>query len=204
MASANRKALMRRLVSAQESGVGNNFKDGRYRLAISSTSLLDGFKGSRFQAEFVPMQSIKIPVVSEKTGEKLDITPNPVGSKVDWLQMLDDKDSPGPGNVRRLLAELENKKGINDEEYAELLQAACDVDEDGEPVKTPAYVTRGMVIDMETLRIITAKNKKEIVVQKWTYVEQSDEEKAAVIEWLGKLSSMGAAEETEETTEAQA
>ena len=202
MANANRKALMRRLVTAQESGVGTNFKDGKYRLAVKSMSLLDGFKGSRFQATFVPMSATKIEVQSVKTGEKLDIIPNAVGSEVDWLQMLDDKDSPGPGNIRRLLAELENKKGISDEEYDECLQVACDVDADGEPVKNPQYLARGMVIDMETTRIETKKNKKEIVVQKWSYVEQSDEEKAEVITWLSNLATHKANTSTQPRAEA--
>lgn len=203
MADKGRAALLKRMSKASESGVGNNFKDGRYRVAVKRMQLLNGFKGSRFQATFVVVNSIKIPVQSIKTGEKLDIEPNPIGSEVDWLQMLDKDDSVGPGKVRNLLREMFGLKEISDEDYEETLAEVCDLcvgedpsrcvckskEEHCDVLKDPANEVRGMIIDMETVRIETQKNKKEIVVTNWTYAEQTDEAKAAMIGWLDALNA---------------
>lgn len=189
MASEKRKQLMKRLSEASASGVGNNFKDGKYRLAVKRMTLEEGFKGNRFQAIFTVMHSAKIHVISPLANEVLDITPNLVGSDVDWLQMLDEKDSPGPGNVRRLFMDLFNKKEISNDEYLETLAEMCDLDEEGDALEVPLNLCKGMVIDMETLRIVTKKNKKEIVVQKWSYVEQTEEERLGVVDWMNQVTT---------------
>lgn len=194
MASGKRQALMKKLRAASASGVGNNFKDGKYRLAVKKMSLEDGFKGSRFQVAFLVMAASKIPVQSVKTGDTLNIEPNPVGSSVDWLQMLDDKDSPGPGNVRRLMLDLFNKKEIDDDEYIDTLAEMADIDADGEPLKKPLELAKGMVIDMETIRIETKTNKKEIVVCKWSHVAQSEDERVAVVTWMDQVAAAQAAQ----------
>lgn len=187
MASDKRKALMKKLSEATAGGVGNNFRDGKYRLAVKRMGLESGFKGNRFQATFCVMNSQKIQVISPSTEKVLDIEPNPVGSDVDWIQMLDKQDSPGPGNVRRLFMDLFNKKELSNDSYLETLAEMCDLDEEGEALKVPLNLAKGMVIDMETLRIITKVNKKEIVVERWSYVEQTEAEQAAVVAWLDSV-----------------
>lgn len=204
-------ALLKKLSKATEAGIGNNFKDGRYRCAVKQMELRSGFKGSRFQATFVPMTAVKIPVQSVKTGEILNIEPSPVGSDVDWLQMFDKEDSPGPGNVRTLIRKLFCLKEISDDEYYETLAEVCDLcvgedlarcnckdkDEHGDVLKDPQNLVRGMVIDMETVRIETKVNKKEIVVTNWSSVEQTDEEKQKVIAWLSSLNAQKPADPTQ-------
>jgi len=190
---------MAKLKAAQASGVGNNFKDGKYRLAIKKMSLEDGFKGSRFQVVFTVMNSQKIQVQSALTGEILNIDPNPVGSDVDWLQMLDEKDSPGPGNVRRLIMDLFGAKDLTDDEYIETLAEMADIDENGDALKQPLELAKGMVIDMETVRIITKKNKKEIVVCKWSNVQQTEEEQGQVKAWLASVALQKEAAKPEAT-----
>jgi hypothetical protein len=189
MANPGRKALLKSLSKASMSGVGNNFKDGKYRLAIKRMALEDGFKGTRFQVTFTVMNALKIAVQSKKTNEVLNIEPNPVFSDVDWMQTkLTEKDSAGPGNIRRFMCDLFDKKEISDEEYEETLAEMCDIDfETGDPLAEPLSLARGMVIDMETIRIVTAKNKVEIIATKWSNVKQTEEERLKVCEWLDQV-----------------
>jgi hypothetical protein len=198
MANPKRAALMQKLAKARASGVGNNFKDGKYRLAIKKMGFQDGFKGDRYQVEFVVMNAQKLAGLrSVKTGEPLDITPNAVGSTVDWMAVkLDDPESPGPGNVKKLILTLENDDNMPDEEYLDMLAYVSDVDEGGDPLP-PADCTepaRGMVIDMETVRIETKKNKKEIVVCKWSHVPETEYDQKAVIAWMNSIAAYNAAQ----------
>ncbi len=206
-----RAALLRKLSKATASGVGNHFKDGRYRVAVKKMELLTGFKGDRFQATFVPVSAIKIPVQSVKTNEKLDIEPSPVGSDVDWLQMLDKEDSPGPGNIKKMLEELFGKKFASEEEYLETLSEVCDIcmgydmsrccckdeEEHGDLLKDPENAVRGMLIDMVTVRIETKTNKKEIVVHNWTHASGGDQPTQETLAWLDSLNEQKPVEPTQ-------
>ena len=220
MASKSRAGLLKKLKGAKEGGVGNNFRDGRYRLVVRQLQLLRGFKGQRFQATLVPMTATKIPVQSVKTGEKLDIEPNPIGSDVDWLcTKLDEDDSVGPGNLRKFIRSLcTSLKEISDDDFAETLAEVCDLcmgtdaaqcvcedkAEHGAPTKVALEPAKGMMIDMETVRIETSKNKKEIVVCNWTHVEQTEEERQENIKWLAALTTAQAAMKKAATAEARA
>ncbi len=203
--SARRKALMDKLSKARASGVGNNFKDGKYRLAIKKMGLEDGFKGTRFQSTFTVVASQKIAVVELSTNKALDVTPNPVGSDVDWLAMdLDKEDSAGPGNVRRLIMDLFDRKELSDEEYIETLAEMCDLDEEGNPLKEPLNLAKGMLIDMETVRIVTKKNKKEIVVCKWSHVPHDSYDQQAMSKWLDEVAVQTQAHQQQLAAAAQA
>lgn len=194
MANAKRKALLKKLSSAKASGVGNNFKDGKYRLAFKKCMLEETSKGKlQFRAIFTVMSATKIPVQSKATGERLDVEPNRVGGDVDWLAVeLDATDSPGPGNIRKLMQEAFNVPDISDDEYLETLHEMCDLDEEGDPLEVPKEPMRGKTIDMETVRIITKKNKIEIVVCNWCHVKQTEEEQAAVGAWLSQVAVVSA------------
>lgn len=203
--SARRKALMEKLAKAKAGGVGNNFKDGKYRLAVKKMGLEDGFKGTRFQTTFTVVNSIKIPVIELKTNKSLDINPNPVGSDVDWLAMdLDKEDSAGPGNVRRLIMDLFDKKELSDEEYIETLAEMADLDENGDPLPEPLHACKGMLIDMETVRIVTKKNKVEIVVCKWSHVPFESYDQAAYSKWLDEVATQQQAQQQQLAAAAQA
>lgn len=192
MASDSRKALLQKLSKAKASGTGNHMRDGKYRWAIKQVRLEKGFKGERFQVDLVVMNAAKIQVISPLTNEVLNIEPDPVGRSVDWLQMLEGEDSPGPGNTRTFFLSLFNKREIDDDEYFETLAEMCDLDEEGKPLKEPLFLAKGKVIDGETLRIVTKKNKKEIVVVKWSHVEQSNEEQEQVAAWIDALATQQA------------
>ncbi len=208
MANAKRKAVLRKMSKAKASGVGNNFRDGKYRLAIKKVMMETTSKEKeQFRVVFTVMNAIKIPIVrppGPQYAEKLDIDPNFVGSDVDWLAVeLDDSEQPGAGNVKKLQKELFNVPEISDDEYLETLYEMCDLEPEfldpptntienpkcGEPLETPKYPCFGMVIDMETQRIETKKNKKEIVVCKWSHVKQTEEEQKQIAAWIGQVAA---------------
>jgi len=182
---------------AKKFGGGNNFRDGLYpRLAVKECSIEDK-RGDKcfFIAKLVVMECKKIPVVSAKTGAAMDVEPNPVGSTVDWMQQMNVEDHPGDGNIKDFVCKLFGvpMPDENDEEgtreYLDTLGELCDLDENGDnlPLAKRHLPGRGMVISMETRRIETKKNKKEIVVQEWTSVPQTEEEKVAVVAWLDNV-----------------
>ena len=196
MASANRKALLQKLSKAKASGgAWENFKDGKYRLVIKAMVLEDKRKETIFKVVFTVMNATKIPVQSVKTGEKLDIEPNRAGSDVDWVQTEIDGSNPeamGPANIRRLMLDLFNKKEISDDEYYETLAEMCDLDSEGDPLTIPLGLAKGLVIDMETVRIETKKKKVEIVVPRWSHVAQTEAERLAMVGWLGQVAAQAA------------
>lgn len=191
---ATRAELMRNLSKASANGVGNNIKDGRYRFAVKELGFKDGFKGVRFQAVLTVVSAIKkVGLASLQSNEKLDIEPNAVGSDVDWLAVkLDEKDSPGPGSIRKLIQTLMNKE-MADDEYYETLHEACDLDKDGNALKVPLFPARGMLIDADTVRIETKKNKKEIIVVNWSNVPQESYDQEAYKTWLANVAAVAAA-----------
>ncbi len=199
----NRLAFLKGLSKAKASGGAfDNFKDGKYRLVVKKMCFEDKLKETIFKCVFTVMNATKIPVQSVKTGEKLDIEPNRAGSDVDWVAVkLNEIDSIGPGNIRRLMMDLFNVREISDEEYFETLAEMTDYGSDGEPLKEPLDLAKGLVIDMETTRIETKKNKKEIVVCKWSNVlsrveqgkQQTEEERIQMIGWLGQVAAQQAA-----------
>lgn len=202
--SARRKALMEKLSKAKAGGVGNNFKDGKYRLAVKKMGLEDGFKGTRFQTTFVVAASRKVPVICLKENKALDVDPNPVGSDVDWMAMdLDKTDSAGPGNVRRLICDLFDKRDLSDEEYIETLAEMCDLDENGDALAAPLHASKGMLIDMETVRIITKTNKVEIVVPKWSHVPFSTYDQNAVSAWIDQVAVQAQAHQAQLAVQAK-
>lgn len=213
MASGRRAALMAKLAKARASGTGNNFRDGKYRLAIKKMGLEDGFKGTRFQATFTVVQSAKVAVVGlggkgpqglEK-GKVFDIIPQPIGSDVDWLAMdLDKDDQPGAGNVRRLIMDLFDRKDLSDDEYIETLSEMCDITDEGEPLPQPLNLAKGMLIDMETVRVNTKKNGIEIVTCKWSHVPESSYDQHAVSTWIDSIASQMAAAQAQIAAQAQA
>jgi hypothetical protein len=167
--------------------------------------LEDGFKGMRFQCTFTIVNSQKIAVVELTTNKALDVTPNPVGSDVDWLAMdLDKEDSVGPGNVRRLIMDLFNKRELSDEEYMETLGEMCDFGPDGEPLENPENLAKGLLLDMETVRIVTKKNKKEIIVCKWSHVPDESYDQRAVATWIDSVAAQQQAAQQQIATAAQA
>lgn len=214
IAASRRKAIMEKMKKARATGIGNNFRDGRYRLVGKRAGIEDGHKGMRFQASWVVMQAFKVPVVGlggggpsglEK-GKAFDIEPNPIGSTVDWLAMdLDKEDQPGAGNVRKLFMELFNVKDLDDDTYFETLAEVCDYDPDtGEPLARPLNLFKGLVIDMETKRHITQKKEQEIVISIWQHVPPTSYDKDLMAKWVDDVAARAAAYEKQLAASVQA
>lgn len=192
-----RAERLKKMSKAKKFGGGNRFRDGLYpRLAVKECYMEDKRGGKCFFfAKLVVMECKKMPVVGAKSGAAMDVEPNPVGSTVDWMQEMNVEDHPGDGNIKDFVCKLfgvpmpEDTDEEGTQEYLDTLGELCDLDENGDSLPPSKKVNpgRGMVISMETRRIETKKNKKEIVVQDWTSVAQTEEEKAAVIAWLDNV-----------------
>lgn len=202
MAADNLLNFLTGLSKAKPSGgAWDSFRDGRYRLCVKKMVFEKKLKETIFKTTFTVVNSTKITVQSVKTGEKLDIEPNRPGSDVDWVATkLTEIDSPGPGNIRRLMMDLFNEREISDELYFETLAEMTDYGKDGNPLPVPLELAKGLLLDMETTRIETKKNKKEIVVCKWSHVPsavekgpQTEAERAAMIGWLNQVATQQAA-----------
>lgn len=196
---ATRAELLKNLSKASANGVGNNIRDGRYRFCVKEMGFRDGFKGTRFQAVLTVVNAIKktdvvcVLKASPNYGQKIDVEPNAVGSDIDWLATnLNEKDSPGPGSIRKFVESLVGKQ-MADEMYYETLHEACDLDPEGKELKTPLNPCRGMLIDGDTVRIETKKNKKEIIVVNWSNVPEASYDQEAYKLWLANIAAAAAA-----------
>lgn len=195
-----RKELMQKLAAAPANGVGNNIRDGKYRFAIKKMGFIDGVKGTRHQTTLTVVNAAKVDSVFMKTekghkeGELVNATPNPVGSDVDYLCVkLNEMKSVGPGNIRRLLLDLFGKSDLPDAEYYETLQEATDTDSEGNNLPNPKNPTKGMLIDAETVRIVTAEKQVEIITVKWSHVKPESYDQNAYANWIDSVAAAAAA-----------
>lgn len=177
----DRAAILKKVAAAQVSGGGNNIRDGRGQLVVKRIALESGYNGSRFVVEFAVVSSAKVPVQSEKTGESLDVEPNPPGSDVSWVQMLDKHESAF-GNIKGFVLSL---FGEEDASEAELLETLEEVT--GDP-----GACAGRVIGYETYRRITKGKGMEIVLVRWQHVEQTQADIDAMKGWLTQLAGAAA------------
>jgi len=172
-----RAKLLNEIADSDVTGGGNNLLDGRGRFVVKRFSLEDGYNGGRAVFEFIVVASQKIPVVELKTGKTLDISPNPVASSVSVVNMIE-KYKVALGAVKATVLALYNEVPESKEELIEILD---ELDKNNS-----AY---GMVVDYETFRKITDENKVEIVVPKWSYVEQTKEDIKAMQNWIEALTT---------------
>jgi len=179
----NRAQLLREIAKASTVSGGNNLRDGRGRLAIKRLALEDGFKGTRFTADFVVVGSQKIPVMGIKAEKTLDVEPNPPSSEVGWIQIFNDKHLSSHGAVKTFVLALfgEAEAEVSDDDFIDTLDELV--------TKNSAH---GMVIDYETYRKVTRENEIEIVLPKWFHVEQTSEDAAKTRAWMESL-TLGAA-----------
>lgn len=184
----DRKELLRKIAEADVTAGGNNILDGRYRFAVKRFDLSEGFKGNRAVFEFVVMNSNKIPVVSLKTGQQLDVSPSPAGSEVSYVQLLD-KHENAFGNVKGVVLELFGEKDASNEELIEAMTEMLD--------KGTAY---GMVIDCTTTRKVTQKNSIEIVIPKWSHVPQTADDIKRTRAWIESLTLAQSAAQAPQAT----
>jgi hypothetical protein len=110
------------------------------------------------------------------------------------------------------MMDLFNVREIDDELYYETLAEMTDLDEEGDPLEKKLELGKGLMIDMETVRIETKKNKKEIIVPRWSFVAsdmkpgepQTEEERQVMIKWLAQVTTMQQAAQLPQGPQAQA
>lgn len=173
----DRAQLLKKIAGSSMTSGGNNFRDGRGRVAVKKLSLEDGWKGSRFVGEFVVLSSHKIPVTELKTGKTLEIEPNPPGSEVSWVQMFDMHPNAF-GSTKQLVLELYGERPEDNSEE-EIINTLDDV--------TKSNSAFGMVIDYETYRKVTKEKGIEVVLVKWRNVEQTPQDIANTRAYLESL-----------------
>lgn len=179
---ADKKKILKKIAESSVSGGGNNIRDSRGRLVVKKLALEDGFKGSRFVAEFIVVGSNKVHVTSLKTGNILDIAPHTVGEEVSWVQMLDEHDSAF-GNVKGFILELFGEKEASNDEIFETLTRICGLSDDPKD----NVDCSGMAVDYDTYRKVTRANQIEITLIKWKHVEQEDGDVSAMRKWMTDL-----------------
>jgi len=161
----DRRAILRKAAKATVSGTGVNFSDGRGRLVVKRLAFEDGFEGVRFVADFVVLASQKIPIVSLKTGQPLDIAPNPAGTEVNYVLMLDKHES-AYGNMKNLFLSLYGEAECSEDEFVDAADEA-----------TEKNTARGLLLDYSTIRKVTKEKKVEITIPKWATVPDQDQDK---------------------------
>lgn len=172
-----RAEMLQKSAEATASSVGNYLRDGRGRLAVKKLEFSSGYKGDRFVASFVVVSSQKIPVYSEKQQKALDIEPNPAGTDVDLVWML--KHPSTWGNIKALVFALfgESEETTPQAEFKECL----------DEISGPGQTAKGMQVDYSTIRKVSDENKVELILPKWSTVEQTDEVIAQTKKWMDSL-----------------
>lgn len=185
---SERAKLLKRISEADVSGGGNKIRDGAGRLAVKRLTLENKFKGNVFIAEFVVISSRKIPVIALqskgdiKEGQALDIEPNPPGSECSWVQNFS-KHETAFGAVKGFVLNLYNElDASNDDIFATL-----------DEITSEKNSAAGLIVDYETWRKVTDKNKIEMVIPKWSPVEEALAQQAQVQQWIANLAAQQAA-----------
>lgn len=177
----SRQELLEAIADATPSGGGNNCRDGRYRFIVRKTGFGDGFNGARWDIDLVVQYCAKIPVQELKEPKRiLDIEPNAVGTDVGIVKMLTtDKPyaAPGLGDAKTFVLTLYGVEGEVDKK--DLLMTLDELDR-----KNSGY---GRAIDCVTRRKVSKENEIEMVLQDWSYVEQTQADIEANRKWVESL-----------------
>jgi hypothetical protein len=184
----DRAALLKKIAKAAATQGGNYLRDGRYRAVLSKLSLDDGYNGARCVAEFVCFKSTKMTgIVSVKTGLPVgDVEPYPVGASFSCVWLLDKHDAAF-GAVKSLVYALFNLTSMPDEEFIQELDNLTQQESEHAHLNNPA---RGMVIDIETYRHLTKEKKVEMILPRWSHVQQNDADVERMRAWLDARSAV--------------
>lgn len=174
-----RAEIFNKIATSTATSGGNNLLDGRGRLCVKRLIMDSGFKGERFVAETVVVNSAKIPVTEIKTGRALDVAPNPVGSDVSIIQIFGTDNQSAFGNVKSLILSLYSMQEaeVDAKEFANFL----------DQITQSSQPARGMVIDYSTYRKVSQKKQVELTLPKWASVTQDANSLQAMRGWLDAL-----------------
>ena len=162
------RAVLAKIAEAQATGGGTAIRDGRYRFEILNLLLEQKYTGMCFIAE------LKV-VNAEKVFE--DIEPNKPGTTCSYVVNLDGAGKlSAPGNIKAfVLALLGDNGDVSNQEFQNYLASLVE----------PSQPARGMHLDSSTWRKFSrsgknttadAKGRPPMVMNSWTYVEQTDAE----------------------------
>ncbi len=183
----SRAEILQEIADSTPSGGGNQLRDGRYRFLVKKLALETGFKGPRWTIDLVVKHAHKLPgVVELLTGRPIDVEPNAVGTDVGMVKMLstkEDYEAPGLGDTKSFVLALYNS--TEETTRSDLVATLDELDK-----TNCAY---GMAIDCTTRRKVTDRNKRELVLQDWTHVEQTPEDIKKNRAWMESLVTAEAA-----------
>jgi hypothetical protein len=170
--------IYKKIYESKASVGGTPIKDGSYLLIVNKLMLEPKHSGLMFIAEFVVEESAPVDVddrfrLPAEIGRPIE--PNKPGTEVSFVINLTKNNESGPGNVKAFVLALDgsHEDEISEEEFVNKLKAATG----------PDQPLRGAQIRDTTWRKLIQKGAnagKPFTAHRWSYVEQSLEQIAAV------------------------
>jgi hypothetical protein len=167
---------------SRAAGGGDFLRDGSYLLTVLNLKHDNGFKGTKFVAEFLVDEAEGYDSVQNEKGESIKVSPNAIGSRPSFVQLYDKFEQTAYGNVKAFLMALD---GATEEEFDVMLESRkmkTIVNGKEEEVGIYDYIVgpdqpyRGAQIKASTFRKWTKNQKTLLVLPKWAHVEQTDEQ----------------------------
>jgi len=179
--------IAKKMAQTTAAGGGNYLKDGRGVLIVKALKHEDLYKGETFVAELLVEVSEELPGCGPC---------NTPGTSVSFVQQFEEYPDTAFANTKAFIFALTGedegtltksaadkvarkakpKEWSADDEFGELYEALCGADQ-------PA---RGMRVRYETFRKTTKKTGKELVLPKWSNIQQTDEQIAEARAQLGR------------------
>lgn len=173
------KDVAKKMAEATAAGGGNYLKDGRGVMIVKALKHESLYKGETFVAELQVEASEEIPGLGPC---------NAPGTTVSFIQQFDEYPDTAFGNTKafvfaltgedeascaksaadKVAKKMKPKEWSGDDEFAMLYEELCG----------PEQPARGMRVRYETFRKMTKKTGKELVLPRWSHIEQTDEQVA--------------------------
>lgn len=171
------KDIAKKMAQSKAAGGGNYLKDGRGVLIVKALKHEDMYKGETFVAELLVEASEEIPGAGPC---------NAPGTTVSFVQQFEEYPDTAFANTKAFVYALTGEDDASveqsaaarvarkekprdwtaDDEYAALYEMLC----------SPEQPARGMRIRYETYRKTTKKSGKELVLPRWSRIDQTDEQ----------------------------
>lgn len=160
------EALKKKIAKADPAGGGNKLRDGKGVLVVDRIVAKEGHKGLTVRIEAVVESSQKLSVVSPKTNETLNISPNDPGTTVSIVENMKNEGSEGR-ILAALLALFGYGQDADDTVKSEVLEAIQEETDKG------PNLARGLAVAYETERFVTKKGI-EMAGPRFQPIENSD------------------------------
>ena len=171
--------IFKKIAEASATGGGNNIRDGIYDLVVEKCVLNDeAHSGTCFIVEFRVLKSQSAGVLDE---QGKPVVPNPEGTTCSMVCNVTKHES-AYGNLKKFLVAALGGMGYTPDQITDDLIKQMFVDE--------PEMLRGLVVHDETYRGINkgranaANAGKPLTLNKWSPIEQSEEDMEAMKKWL--------------------